>query len=69
MNNYTVEDIFPPGMMLDSLTNDRFPGTNANVTVYYKTNKNSTYRQWGSAPLYKTGDGRIGSTLARWAWL
>ncbi len=58
VNNYTVEDIFPPGLMLDSLTNEGFPSTNANVTVYYKTNKNSTYRQWGSGPLYKTGDGQ-----------
>lgn len=57
ISNYTIEDTFPAGLSLDSLRSDRFPGTSNSVTVHYKTNLNSTYRQWGVGPLYKTGDG------------
>lgn len=56
--SYVIEDTFPPGNKLDQIHTDRWAGTNNAVTIFYKTNKNSSYRQWGTSARYKTGDGQ-----------
>lgn len=57
ISNYVIEDIFASGTMLTEFLSDYFPNTSNAVTVSYKTNLNGSYRQWGSGPLYNTGDG------------
>jgi hypothetical protein len=54
--SYVVEDVFPAGTRLRYFNTDRWWGTNNAVTVRYRTNTNSTWRQWGPSPLYRTGD-------------
>ena len=55
ISNYVIEDIFPTGTQLDNFETDGWSGTNNAVTVFYKTSKNSTYRQWGAGARYRTG--------------
>lgn len=54
--SYVVEDVFPAGTRLRYFNSDRWWGTSNPVTVRYKTNSNGSWRQWGSGPLYRTGD-------------
>lgn len=56
--SYVVEDTLPAGTSLLYFVSDRWGGTSVPVTVRYKTNLNSSWRQVGTTPLYNTGDGR-----------
>ena len=53
--NYFIEDAFPVGTMLDRFATDGWNLTDNPVTVFYKTNRNASYRQWGAGPRYRTG--------------
>ena len=55
--NYSVEDVFPPGTMLNLFISDSWANTNNAVKVSYRTNLNTAWRVWGANPLYRTGDG------------
>ena len=53
--DYFIEDTFPVGTMLDRFATDGWYFTDNPVTVFYKTNLNSSYRQWGAGARYRTG--------------
>ena len=55
VTNYFIEDTLPVGTMLDRFATDGWFLTDNPVTVFYKTNLNSSYRQWGSGARYRTG--------------
>lgn len=58
LTSYNIEDPLPAGTSLTYFGTDVWYGTNQPVTVYYKTNLNGAWRQWGSGPRYNTGNDR-----------
>ena len=53
--SYVIEDLLPAGTQLLVFGQDRFWNTSNPVTVTFRTNNNSSWRTWGSSPLYLTG--------------
>ncbi len=53
--DYFIEDSFPAGTMLDRFATDGWNLTDNPVIVFYKTNRNSSCRQWEAGARYRTG--------------
>ena len=58
LSSYRIEDPLPAGTSLQYFGSDCWAGTRVPVTVYYKSNLQSGWRQWGAGARYNTGDPR-----------
>ncbi len=58
LTSYSIEDPLPAGTSLTYIGTDQWSGTNEPVTVFYRTNLNGAWRQWGAGARYRTGDSR-----------
>ena len=56
LTNYSVTDPLPTGLSYQSIRIVKFPGTNNNISLFYKTNNNPSYQAWTGNPKGTTGD-------------
>ncbi len=55
VTNYVIEDNFPANFRFDYFASGRFPGTSLPVNIQYKTNLNTSWRNWSRNPGYNSG--------------